>query len=363
MTNTRHTANVLRDIMNSVFTNLNFTMEIGEDFSDGRLPTLDTNLWISNCCVMYKYFEKPMSTKKVIMRSSALSENTKISSLSQDMVRRMKTTSEKLDMKEKVGVIDNYAKKLVNSGYTGAQATKIITAGLKGYESALKREREGKAKIHTSAASGAKKRYRKKLLNKTNWYKQKVEKSEEKVTSRFRLKEKNVPVSHEHTVARRNKGEVKKFPVTTVLFVAQTPGGVLASRLREAEAKLAQVTGWKVKVVEKGGTTLKQLLHKSNPWAGGYCGRENCLPCKSGDAESDCFKRNILYESSCTQCKELGVERVYVGESARSSWERAAEHVSDYAKGETDSHMHKHACTDHNGQEKQNFAFKVVKTF
>ena len=74
----------------------------------------------------------------------------------------------------------------------------------------------------------------------------------------------------------------KAAPLTTVLFVEQTPGSVYAARLRETEEKLATITNFRVKVVEKSGTTLRSVLVKSNPWAGGKCGRRRCLPCEAG---------------------------------------------------------------------------------
>ena len=152
-----------------------------------------------------------------------------------------------------------------------------------------------------------------------------------------------------------------EHPIKTVLFVPQTPGGILASRLRLAEKQLADLTGENVKIVERGGTTLKQVLHKSNPWTGGFCGRIDCLPCITGDEKGDCMKRNILYETNCIKCKESGKEMVYVGESARTSYERGREHLDDYKKAKEDSHMEKHAQTEHLGEEKPEFAMKVVK--
>ena len=79
---------------------------------------------------------------------------------------------------------------------------------------------------------------------------------------------------------------------STVLFVEQTRRGVLAAKLREKEKLLYSITGWKLKVVEKSGTTLRQLLVKSNPWSGPKCGRKYRFPCNSTDkGDSKCFKK------------------------------------------------------------------------
>ena len=52
---------------------------------------------------------------------------------------------------------------------------------------------------------------------------------------------------------------------------------------------------------------------------------------------------------------------IYVGESARSLSERAAEHWSDFRVKEEDSHMLKHWMLQHGGQGEPRFRFEVVK--
>ena len=66
---------------------------------------------------------------------------------------------------------------------------------------------------------------------------------------------------------------------------------------------------------------------------------------------------NILYESSCTVCnpdvdpkkrrKMNEMRGVYVGESARSIYERAKEHWADRVGQKEDSHMVKHWLDEH----------------
>ena len=43
---TKRTAKVLVAMMNDLFDFMNFTTEIGEDFLDGKLPSLDINIWV-----------------------------------------------------------------------------------------------------------------------------------------------------------------------------------------------------------------------------------------------------------------------------------------------------------------------------
>ena len=133
--------------------------------------------------------------------------------------------------------------------------------------------------------------------------------------------------------------------------------------LREKEEELAEVTGFKIKIVEQSGTALKSLLVKSNPWAGGKCGRFNCLPCEAGLQDSKCFTRNILYENTCIECSLKGDEAIYIGESSMSAYERAGDHMGDYKSMEKDSHMFKYAVEVHEGRLNLKWRFKVIRTF
>ena len=95
----------------------------------------------------------------------------------------------------------------------------------------------------------------------------------------------------------------REYRTTSVLFIDQTRGGELARRLRAVEPRLQQMTGYRIKIVEMGGSKLKHLLPNTNPWKGSRCGRENCTTCAQDDEETqDCFKTNILYASWCVTC-------------------------------------------------------------
>ena len=395
LSKTERTSRVLRDIMNSIYDNIQFEMETPEDYDENKLPTLDLKCWMLGKKIMYEFYEKPMTSKFVIMKKSALSENTKVASLSQDLIRRLKNTSERLKSNDRVRVVDNFTAKLAASGYKNDQIKTITVAGIKGYEKAAEKERTGNGRLHRSAAEGAASRQRKKLLGRSSWFKDK-KKTVRRTTGTKGVVEGPSPlmkkgmnreypntqesacpqknIQHETNGGKANQKEKLnnrsaktvdgQFPTTTVLFIPNTPGGILADRLRQTEKQLMELTGERVKIVERGGCSMKQILHKSNPWAGAFCGRPECFPCKSGDEKGDCFKRNIVYETFCLDCKKEGKDMVYVGESSRTSFERGKEHQEDYRKMTEDSHMCKHAENEHHGQEKPSFAMKLkeVKT-
>ena len=139
------------------------------------------------------------------------------------------------------------------------------------------------------------------------------------------------------------------------MFVEQTRGGQLAKDIREVLTRLEPLLGFKVKVVERSGTSLRNMMPNTNPWAGAHCSRTDCVTCTQ-DCESkpDCMKRNLVYEHICTLCNpdakksgeletiNLEVPSVYVRETARSIYERAKEHWEAFRSKDTDSHILKH---------------------
>ena len=61
---------------------------------------------------------------------------------------------------------------------------------------------------------------------------------------------------------------------------------------------------------------------------------------------------------------ELDGKGIYVGESSRSLYERAKEHVADREGGKEDSHQLKHWLTSHQDQEEPPaFRFKIFSEF
>ena len=93
-------------------------------------------------------------------------------------------------------------------------------------------------------------------------------------------------------------------PKTVTVIFPQTRKGELAKRLQRVEEDITKVTGSRVRVVERSGVMVRKMLHRSNPWAGGNCGRKKCLPCLSNDGTTHCFTTNVVYSIECINCEE-----------------------------------------------------------
>ena len=64
----------------------------------------------------------------------------------------------------------------------------------------------------------------------------------------------------------------------TVIFVPATPG----SQLKDRYMKDIKETGFKIKVIEQSGVTLKRMLQRSDPFREKQCRSIDCLVCRTG---------------------------------------------------------------------------------
>ena len=85
-----------------------------------------------------------------------------------------------------------------------------------------------------------------------------------------------------------------------------------------------------------------------------------------GDEEAgrgDCRKWNITYITTCLRNRKEGITEKgpsqYVGESARSTYEIAKEHMDGYKQGKEENHIVKHNMRDH-PEEEVTFKMKVL---
>ena len=367
------TSEEIRGVMNSIYKDIQFTSEVEEDFSNNRIPTLDYEMWVEKNeenekdtleeksskekregKVIYSFYEKPMASEFCVMEASAMSWNAKRATLSQETVRRMMNTSELVTQEERNVVLENFLSKMEKSGYSRRQRREILMSGLKGYETKKRKAEEQGREIHRSGAATLTQRYRKKLTAKTNWYKKKQgEASPDQAECGKKRK-----------FAERNRKDAEEKSPTAVIFVPRTPEGELAQRLREAEQELQKFCYSKVKIVEETGEMAKSLVHKANHWAGGDCERVNCMVCIQRDEKSgDCRRRNATYMTECQKCLEKGKKVRYLGETARTCYERGLEHQRDGLAEKENSHIHCHRADAHPGEDpgEKLFTMKVLQ--
>ena len=275
---------VCLEVMNSIEDDLTFTVETQEDFVNKRVQTLDFETWFDaqEGVVRHSFFEKEMRTPLVIMERSALGNQQKHSILANDLVRRLSNLDQSMGIADQVEVINKYTYKLKASGYSRDQAKEIVVSGLRGFKNKIRRRiREGQP-FYRPARKTLSMRVRKKLTEKNTWYKKTGRKKGEDGDSdnvmpvgtrgSYRGTKRKKHQNHNHILDKveeeRKQHDDPKSEVKSVIFVPQTKHSELAKKLRECENELVKVTGYKIKIVERCGTSLTRILTKSNPWGG-----------------------------------------------------------------------------------------------
>ena len=186
--------------MDSVAYDMNFTVELQSEFTDGYLPTLDTKLKLTSdqpSQVIYKFYKKPMASCLGILKTSALSEQIKSSTATQEFIRRLKNTSEHVEQPEINNTLEEYISQLYMSGYSREDMKKYAVAALVGYQRILKSSREGGTPLHRPGAVIRKGTFKKSLGVKTNWYKSKTKQEHKKYTRCAGKKTVRI-VNHQH---------------------------------------------------------------------------------------------------------------------------------------------------------------------
>ena len=286
-----------------------------------------------------------MGSKFAIIESSASSYQSKKASLSQECVRRLLNTDDNRAQVERNQMIDEFQKKLQISGYNKIQQKEIIESGLVGYKRRL--NRQGGIK-HRRSRDTEKERHRKKILGKSTWFKKKRDNKEQVRTDNTGEKDKtNRKRKRKETTDKTEKDNADREP-TTVLFVPRTKGGKLAQLLKDKERELNKFSTHKIRIVEKNGDKLEDILVRKDPFGDSKCEKETCLMCRTNDKDTGtCKKPNIVSKIECLACKEKGTSCTYWGETARNGQLRGSEHYKDFMGGRESSHMKDHIEENH----------------
>ena len=278
----------------------------------------------------------------------------------------------------------------------------------------MKKEKKRKSLIsrYRSAAETLGARMHKKLTEAVNWYRKEREKEEREndedsyeefkreTISNYRFKKKmkrsikgkgrkkKEKWTEDDILNRIEKEErdivveKKEEKFQTVIFVQHTKHSRMAANIREKLKELEKVGRIKVKIVERCGTKIVDLITKSNLWGDKDCERDDCWSCSEtnrGGKKGDCFKKNIVYETYCITCKEIEEKEEnekeekekkennrkkdfkvkYIGESARSLYERSIEHMDDFNSLSEKSHMLKHYLIAHKDMKREEVKFGI----
>ena len=304
------TAREIRRMANSMTTSIQWEEAVPSNSPNGKLPILDLQCWPSNTSetgttIFYEFYRKPMANRQVMLYRSAMPEQVKRTTLSQEVIRILRNCHPKLPWEEKVAHLNAFTERLRDSGYPERMRAQIVWSGLNGYNRMKEVENNGGRPVNRLKGYEKSKRRKEKYKKTETWYKNDI--------------------------------------YSTVLFVPCTPRSTLAKRLREVEIRGREDRGWGVKIVEMGGQTLRSHLSKSNPWPIRTCGDRRCFPCRD-EKGGNCRRKNVGYCITCNICKAE-----YHGETSRNMFSRGEEHLRALENKTKDSVLWNHSTTYHQG--------------
>ena len=366
------TLEVLLGAANEVMDFLKFTGE-SSNGENQKVPCLDTQLWagrptndgkwfqgkhekgqktpgkdctqVEGDVILYSFYQQPMKNRLGILRRSAMPEAMKVSTMVNEVKRRLKTTSELVSKQIFECVVQEFMDDLNAMGYTELWRAKVIKASLIGYMKVLRMEDQGKTKRNREGHMTVRMRRFKKLLGTKEWFR--MDDMDLEVDFEEETRPKSKPGGRRHVQNQERKR------TEAVIFVPHTPKGALRAKLIEME-RSAPFTA-NVKYTESLGRSVFSELRRADPWAE-HCQREKCYLCRTQPGK--CTTQGIVYFFDCIECKVQGKQSRYYGESARTSYDRGAEHLNAVINMDPASPLVEHHLEMHQDRE-PSFEMKV----
>ena len=218
------TARVFQSIANSICDFLQVTVDSPSQHESGFMPVLDIAVKVENNKILYKFYKKPIASKKVILANSALPFNVKKASLTEGAIRRLRYTDRSLPWSVVTEILSEYSNEMRLSGYEHSFRAEVIQAGIKGFRRQAARSDAGGVPLFRERSYERQARRKKKLMAKVAWYR----------------------------------------PANVVGFMPVSPGGELASGLQKIVTEEASKIGMNIRVTEQSGTQISALLTTPN---------------------------------------------------------------------------------------------------
>ena len=260
-------------------------------------------------------------------------------------LRILRNTKEELEDEIKTSMLTELCERLRDSGWGERFRTEIILSILKGWRKMKEEQEQGRRPINRPRSWNEGIREKNKWKKKISWY--------------------------------------REGGYTTVMFCPYTPGSVLATKWREAEARGAASRGWRYRVVELGGRSVRSILCRY-PWGIPCTDANKCFVCSSG-GRGPCTRPGCTYEIQCLACRDQGPDTVpaeeeeegerrpgqgevgvpcrtlYHGESGYSGYTRGLDHQSALTRHNKKNALWRHCQLYHRSQE-VSFQMSVAST-
>ena len=224
-------------------------MDYPSRHEDGKLPILDLKVWMEIKrrqdereeeggvnVILHEFYSKDVASKCVINARSALPWNSKRTIRTQEVLRILLNCSRELPWATIISHVNNMMLRLQYSGqYDQRFIAEVVRSALKAYNRLLELDASGEQPLYRPREWRQLERAQERRRKRESWYR----------TGGF----------------------------DAVIFVPATP----QSQLKDRYVRAIKDAGFKIKVVEQSGITLKRMLQRSDPFKEKNCRNINCL--------------------------------------------------------------------------------------
>ena len=313
----KETANKVKELGDTIDESIVVETDCPSNHADNKLPLLDLKVWLEKKdgkrVVIHEFYQKEVSSKTTTHARSTLPWKTKHTILVQQAVRILRNCSQNLPWTEVASHLTYMSMRMQYSGYDKKFRYDVITTALATYRKMRENDEKGETPMYRSKMWNRRERREAKRERKRKWH---------------------------------GKGGYK-----SVIFVTSTPDSTLLKRYRQK----VEESGIPIKLIEKSGRTLDNILRTSDPRKENRCIREDCPVCTTG-GKGDCKQLNVNYRMTC-ECEDE-----YTGTTTRSGYIRGGEHNDDLQKESDKSDLWDH-CKKKHGGEKKTFRMDIIDSF
>ena len=262
---------------------------------------------------MHEFYQKDVSSVAIINARSTLPWKTKRTILVQDTLRILKNCHKDLPWKETAKHLSRMMARLQYSGYDHKFRYDVISTALAAYKRVRDNDENGEIPLYRPKGWKSDERRNLKEEKKKNWY--------------------------------------KKGGYESVIFIPATPN----SELMKIMKKKVEDSDLKIKVIEKSGRSLKELLRTSDPKKERKCNRNDCPVCTTG-GKGNCKTMNVNYRITC----ECGDQ--YTGTTTRGGYTRGKEHIKGLREKDKNSDFWSH-CVNKHDKKVTKMKMDIIETF
>ena len=284
----------MKEIADGIDPCLKVSTDYCSNHSDMKTPILDLKVWIgknkhNTTLILHSHYMKEVSSRMVMHENSSHSMRMKFNVLVNEFDRIVRNCTPHLDWNDTVVPhLSYFVKRMVFSGYSHQFCFDTLNKALQKYDIRKEQFDNGESYYNIGIPTDHKK--------SNDWY----------------------------------RGDNNEFD--SVMFVEASPD----SHYKSEVEKLVKKNKLKIKVIERAGQTVKQLLQRSDPFQARICGQKDCFVCEN-NLPINCRERGVVYELKCKLC-----QRKYDGQTHRNACLRFGEHMKDWYNGNRKSPLVKH---------------------